>query len=94
MLIYIYFIFLLIERAVVHSPQATNNMYVTTIYYHYSNIPYISYEDPVQITTTTTDSTSNTTNATTPVVADPYHISGDEVCILITTCLYSNRYLS
>ena len=65
-------------------------LYITII----TLLPYISYEDLVQITTTSTGSTSNTTNATTPVVADPYHISRDEVCILITTCLYSNRYLS
>ena len=58
-------------------------------------LSYISYEDPVQITTTTTDTTSNiATNANTPVVTDPYHISPDEICSLITTCLYSNRYLS
>ena len=41
-------------------------LYITII----SLLPYISYEDPVQFTTTT---------------ADPYHISHNEVCTVITT---------
>ena len=68
---YIQFIFLLIERAVVHYQQATNNKYITSIYYyHYSITPYISYEDPVLLT---------------KPITDPYHISHNEVCTLITT---------
>ena len=55
---------------VVHYPQVTDNKYVNTIYYyHYSIIPYISYEAPVQLIIPTTD---------------PYHISRDEVCTVIT----------
>ena len=56
-------------------------LYITII----NLLPYISYEDPVQLTIATTS---------TSVVADPYHISHNEVCSLITTCLYSNRYMS
>ena len=94
---YIHFIILPIERAEVHYPQGHNNKYVSTIcYYHYS-ITLYSHEDSVQTTTTTTttiDPTSNTTNATTSVIADPYHISHNEVCTVITTCLYSTRCMS
>ena len=52
-------------------PQGSNNKYVTNIYYYYiySIILFISYEDPVQLSTTTTD---------------PYHISHNEVCTVIT----------
>ena len=39
----------------------------------------ISCEDTPLLTVTTTD---------------PYHISDDEVCTVIITCLYSNRYMS
>ena len=42
-------------------------------------LPYISYEDPVQLPTATTS---------TSVVADPYHISHNEVCTVITIRLY------
>ena len=52
-------------------PEVSNNKYVTNIYYYYiySITLYISYEAPVQLTTTTTD---------------PYHISHHEVCTVIT----------
>ena len=76
-LIHSLYIFLLIERAVVHYPQAHNNKYITTIYYYqYPITPYVSYEDPVQLPTAATS---------TSVVADPYHISHNEVCTLVTT---------
>ena len=62
-------------------PQVTNNKYVTNIYiyyyYIYSVTPYISYEDPASLTTTTTDNITS-------IVADPYHISHHEVCTVIT----------
>ena len=59
--------------------EVTNNKYVNTTYYYlYSITPYISYENPVLLTTTTT-------NNITSVVADPYHISHHEVCIILTT---------
>ena len=75
-LIYSLYIFLLIERAVVHYPQATNNKYITSIYYYHYSITLYSYEDPVQLTTATTS---------TSAVSDPYHISHNEVCTLVTT---------
>ena len=65
-------------------------LYITIV--AYTITPYISYEDPVQLATTT--NTDNMVNTATPVIVDPYHISRDEVCTLITTCLNSNRYLS
>ena len=45
-------------------------LYITIV----NLLPYISYEDPVQLTTTTTS---------TSVVADPYHTSFNEVCTII-----------
>ena len=60
-------------------------------YYHYSITLYISYEDPVLLTTATT---------TTSVIADPYHISHNEVCTVITIRLHIiivytiDRYMS
>ena len=58
-------------------PQVTNSKYVTTIYCIYSIIPYISYEDPVPLTTPTTD---------------PYHISHNEVCTVFTHYLIIYYY--
>ena len=43
-------------------------------------LPYISYEDPVQLTTATTS---------TSVIADPYHISHNEVCTVIYVMIFS-----
>ena len=51
-------------------------LYITIIF---TLLPYISYEDPVQLTTATTS---------TSVVADPYHINHNEVCTVITIRLY------
>ena len=54
-------------------------------------LPYISYEDPVQLITAT---------ASNSVIADPYHISHNEVCTLVTIRLYIiivytiDRYIS
>ena len=62
-------------------------LYITIV--AYSITPYISYEDPVQLTTattTTTDTTSNTTNSNTPIVADPCHVSHDEVHEYMKAC--------
>ena len=62
-------------------------LYITII----TLLHYISYEDPVQLTTATTS---------TSVVADPYHISHNEVCTLVTIWLYIiivytiDRYIS
>ena len=47
-------------------------------------LPYISYEDPVQLTTTATS---------TSVVADPYHISHNEVCTLVTILYITLVYI-
>ena len=56
-----------------------HNKYGTCInYYYYSVTLYISYEDPVQLTTST---------------IDPYHISHNEVCILIYVMIFSYRLL-
>ena len=72
---YYYFIILFLVRVGIQYTQSHNNRYVTSINYHYYSVTlHISYEVPVQLTTTTTD---------------PYHKYHHEVCTRMCVIIFS-----